>query len=298
MYDTILVPTDGSDHAVRAAEHGLGLARAFDATVHVINALDVRAAAGPFDAGGVDEEYVAQLEEEREKTIEAVETVVDESDDVRTAVIRGKPSEAILEYAADNDAELLAMGTHGRSGLNRYIAGSVTERIVRHADIPVLTARATEQSRVGDGYEEILIPTDGSELAAEAIEHGIAIAQQFDARVHTVNIVDLSEIAATPNYTPPTELIERFESEGEAATERIAAEARDVGLDAVTEVRKGFSATDLLEYADENAIDLITMGTAGRSGLDRFLLGSTTERVIRHADMPVIAVSPAESTED
>ncbi|NHN49192.1 universal stress protein [Halostella sp. JP-L12] len=298
MYDTILVPTDGSDHAVRAAGHGLSLARAFDATVHVVSAVDVQAAAGPFDVGGVGDDFVARLEAKAEETIDAVEAIADESDDVRTAVLRGTPSDAILEYADDHDAELIAMGTHGRSGLKRYIAGSVTERVVRLADVPVLTTRATERSRVGDGYEEILVPTDGSELAAAAIEHGIAIAQRFDARVHAVNIVDVSGIAATPNYTPPIELIERYESEGEAATERIATVARDAGLDAVTEVREGFSAVDLLEYADENDIDLIAMGTAGRSGLDRFLLGSTTERVIRRADVPVVAVNPGESADD
>ncbi|QLH82099.1 universal stress protein [Halosimplex pelagicum] len=291
MYETILIPTGGSDHAIRAAEHGHYLARRFDATVHVINVVDVQAAAGAFSAGGVGEEFIGRLETEGENTIEAVEAAIGETDSLQTTTVRGKPGEAILEYADGHDADLLAMGTHGRTGINRYIAGSVTERVVRLADCPVLTVRATDRSRVTEDYDEILIPTDGSEPAAAAVEHGLAIAAQTGARVHAVNIVDIGDIAASPEYTPPTAVIEQLESEGEAATERIATQAQDRDLDAVTAVREGLPARDILEYADDADIDLIAMGTAGRTGLNRYLLGSTAERIVRHAEMPVVAVN-------
>ncbi len=294
MYDTVLIPTDGSDHSVRAAEHGHFLAQLFDATVHVINVVDIQGAAGMFDAGGIVQSINDQLIAEGETAIEAVEAVVGERDSVTTAVVKGEPSETILEYADDHDVDVITMGTHGRTGLNRYIAGSVTERVVRLADVPVLTVRATDQSQFVGEYDEVLIPTDGSEPAATAIDHGLAIAQKTAARIHAVNIVDVGDVAASPNYTPPTEVIEHLESEGEAATDRIATHARARGLDAITEVREGFPASDLLDYADEHDIDLITMGTTGRTGLNRYLLGSTTERIIRHAEMPVLAVNARE----
>lgn len=294
MYETILIPTDGSDHSVRAAEHGHYLTQLFDATVHVISVVDIPGAAGVFDAGGIDQKYVDRLTEEGERAIEAVEAAVGERDDVTTAVVKGEPSETILEYADDHDVDVITMGTHGRTGLNRYIAGSVTERVVRLADVPVLTVRATDQSQLVGEYDEILIPTDGSEPAATAIDHGLAIAQKTGARIHAVNIVDVGDVAISPNYTPPTEVIEHLESEGEAATDRIATQAQERELDAITEVREGFPASDLLDYADEHDIDLITMGTAGRTGLNRYLLGSTTERIIRHAEMPVLAVNARE----
>lgn len=294
MYDTVLIPTDGSDHSVRAAEHGHFLAQLFDATVHVINVVDIQGAAGMFDAGGIVQSINDQLIAEGETAIEAVEAVVGERDSVTTAVVKGEPSEAILEYADDHDVDVITMGTHGRTGLNRYIAGSVTERVVRLADVPVLTVRATDQSQLVGEYDEVLIPTDGSEPAAMAIDHGLAIAQKTGARIHAVNIVDVGDVAVSPNYTPPTEVIEHLESEGEAATDRIATQARARGLDAITEVREGFPASDLLDYADEHDIDLITMGTTGRTGLNRYLLGSTTERIIRHAEIPVLAVNARE----
>ena len=290
MYDTILVPTDGSDHSLRAAEHGQYLAGIFDATLHVISAVDVESVTGMIDTGVLNRQFVDRLEEAGERAIEETRPVLDERGRVKTARIEGEPSEAILEYADDCGADLIAMGTHGRTGLNRYIAGSVTERVVRLADAPVLTVRATERSRIDEGYGEILVPADGSDSAEAAVDHGLAIAQRTDARVHTVNVVYVDEVDLSPNYTPPAELIERLESEGRAATERVVDLARERGLEVVTEIREGLPARDLLEYAEENAIDLIAMGTTGRRGLDRYLLGSTTEGIVRRADVPVLAV--------
>lgn len=289
MYETIVLPTDGSEHARRAAEHGSYLARQFDATVHVITAVDVRETSRLVDVGGSKEHVASRLRAEGQDVIETTEAIVGDREEVRTAVIEGKPAEAILEYADEHGADLLVMGTAGRTGLRRYVAGSVTERVVRLADVPVLTVRSTAGSSAD--YEEVLVPTDGSEAAAAAVDHGLAIARQAGARVHAVNVVDVADVAAHTRITPPTDLIARLESEGQEATDAIATRAREAGLEAVTDVHEGFPAKDLLEYAGRNDIDLIAMGTAGRTGIDRFLVGSTTERLVRHASMPVLAVN-------
>ncbi|GAA0478004.1 universal stress protein (plasmid) [Halococcus dombrowskii] len=290
MYETILVPTDGSKHAIRAAEHAHYLMQAFDATVHLVSAADIQTAGGMFNAGGVDRQFVERIEAEYEDAIATTEETF-EGDAIETSVLRGKPADAILEYATEHDIDLVSMGTHGRTGVSRYVAGSVTERVVRQASCPVLTAKAIERSELSGDYEDVLIPTDGSEAASMAIDHGIEIARRAGARVHAVNIVDAGSVTLTPGYSAPPELAERFEAEGERATEEIATRAADVDLDATTSVYEGLPARDLLDYADENGIDLITMGTTGRTGLNRYLLGSTAERVIRHADMPVLAVN-------
>jgi nucleotide-binding universal stress UspA family protein len=289
MYERILIPTDGSDHAVRAAEHAMAIAREFDATVRVIGVVDIQAAAGPFNAGGVDDAYVENVKSEARASIEAVEALTDQR--VETDVLEGTPVESIVDDAADFAADLIVMGTHGRTGVHRYVVGSVTERVVRLADAPVLTARAgVEMGPAGD-CDDVLIPTDGSEYATVAVDHGLAIAQQFDARVHAVSIVDVGDLATRVEYTPPTEALERVREERTDATEAIAERAREAGLDVRTEVREGFPAEDLIDYAGEEGIDLLAMGTHGRTGLNRFLLGSTTERIIRHADAPVLAVN-------
>jgi nucleotide-binding universal stress UspA family protein len=290
MYDTVLVPTDGSDHAIRAAEHGSYLANLFDATVHVVSVRDVDAVDHRVESDD-DEEATTEGEAEAAAAIDTVTGVLDGTVEVETAVLRGTPEEAILGYADENGIDLLAMGTHGRTGVHRYVTGSVTESVVRHASVPVLTVRAVEESRVGGSYDDVLVPTDGSDEAGSAVEHGLAIAKQAEATVHAVNVVDVAGLGASPEYTMPTSVLADLESGGESAAEAIAARARDAGLQARTAVRHGSPAWELLDYAATVDVDLIAMGTAGRSGIDRFLLGSTTERLIRHADVPVVAVN-------
>jgi nucleotide-binding universal stress UspA family protein len=291
MYDRILVPTDGSDHAVRAAEHGLYLADAFDATVHVISVVDVQAAAGPFSAGGVDESFIARLDADAESTVGEIEAISDGSAPIESAIRRGEPTAEIRAYADEHDIDLVVMGTHGRRGLRRVIAGSVTERVVRTADVPVITVSANERSRVDGGYDELLLPTDGSEPATAAVAHGLAIAEHTGARVHAVNVVDVGALAAGPEYAPSTEVRAHLEAAGEAATSSVAERARDRGLDVVTAVKTGVPARALLAYADDHDVDVVTMGTRGRTGLSRYVLGSTAGRVIRDAEIPVLSIN-------
>jgi nucleotide-binding universal stress UspA family protein len=297
MYDTIVIPVDGSTHSKRAAEHGLGLARRFDATAHLLTAVDIQAAAGPFNVGGVDEEFIKRLEDDGRDILEEVQADLDTEDlALRIAVARGSPAQAIREYADENDAALLVLGTQGRTGLERYVVGSVAERVVRTAEQPVLTVRAAEEQdeRAATGYDEILVATDGSDHAATAVDHAIEIAGQYDARVHAVNVVDVARIAHSPNVTVPVDLVETFVSAGEDTTSDVANRVREAGLDATTAVRKGSPRDELLAYADENDIDLVVMGSAGRTGIDRYLLGSTAEGVLRRATVPVFTVRAEE----
>jgi nucleotide-binding universal stress UspA family protein len=292
MYDAILIPTDGSEHAELAAQHGVGLAEHFDATVHVVGVVDVSAAAGPFNAGGVDDAFVDRLEERTESTIATVEDLTDSEASVETAVLRGEPGEAIVDYIDEAGIDMVAMGTRGRRGLRRFVTGSVTEHVVRRAHVPVVTVRKTDAEPVTD-YEQVLITTDGSSPAETAVDHAIAVADAYGATLHVLSVVDISVIAGGPTAAPPVDLLDELQEQGTNATDRVAERAREAGVDVVTEVREGFPGPGLLDYADEAEIDLIAMGTHGRTGVDRLLLGSTTERTIRRAKVPVMSVHPA-----
>ncbi|MFC6976806.1 universal stress protein [Halomicroarcula sp. GCM10025709] len=294
MYDTILVPTDGSDHALRAAAHALALGNAFDATVHVLAVVDVDAAAGPINAGGVSEEYVDRLRDGGRESIDAVEALAD-GDSVQGHVVEGRPSKAILEFVESHDVDLVSMGTHGRTGVRRFVAGSVTEDVLRQSPVPVLTTRASEDDAPVTGYDDILLPTDGSERAGVAVDHCIALATAFDATVHVLTVVDLGAVSGGPDQSAPVELLETLRENGQRTVESTADRIQDAGCPVETEVREGYPARDILDYAAANGIDLLTMSTAGQTGLSRFLLGSTTERVVRHASMPVFAINARSS---
>ncbi|ELZ91630.1 putative universal stress protein [Haloferax mucosum ATCC BAA-1512] len=143
MYDTILVPTDGSDRARTAARHALALADAYGATIHALSVID----AGDLGLWTSSDVPVEQVQDGlRDTARTAVEEIaaLSEADSVvcETDVRIGVPAREILAVADDIDADLVVMATHGRTGLEHAILGSTTERVVRLSDVPVLTVRA------------------------------------------------------------------------------------------------------------------------------------------------------------
>lgn len=138
----------------------------------------------------------------------------------------------------------------------------------------------------GTMYENVLIPTDGSEGADHAVERGLDLAETYDATVHALNVI--APMAAADYGT--NQVYEVLREEGQAATDEIARRAGDRGLDAVTEVRTGAPHSEILDYVDDHDVNLVVMGTHGRTGLGRYLLGSVTEKVVRLSDVPVLTV--------
>lgn len=140
MYDAILVPTDGSEPSLRAAEHAAGLAARFDATLHALYVVDANPSPLAVSRADVRETLREVGEQAAESVFENVERVAaDAGVELETAMVEGAPAERIVDYAGDNGVDLVVMGTHGRSGLGKRLLGSVTERVVRNAPVPVLT---------------------------------------------------------------------------------------------------------------------------------------------------------------
>lgn len=139
MYETVLVPTDGSDYAMAAAETGIELARAHDATLHVISVADTGLLGGVRLPGDVSSASEAFTERAREFIDDVAAMATDL--DVRTEVISGVPGAEILEYAAEVDADVIVMGTRGRGGVHRMAVGSVTDHVIRFGDVQVLVAK-------------------------------------------------------------------------------------------------------------------------------------------------------------
>jgi len=176
MYQHILVPTDGSDGTRQSLTHGLTLAERFDATIHALSVVPE----GPLGTLQSDEGHAAA-----ERAVERVEVeATREGVDVVTAVEQGVPHEEIIAYADDHDIDMIVMGTQGRTGLDRVLVGSVTERIVRMADIPVVTVRLSDEIRIEDtdeaariarkaadaeGYDDITVSDDPHRTSASWI---------------------------------------------------------------------------------------------------------------------------------
>jgi len=135
MYDKILVPTDGSEGSEVALDHATRLARQYDSEIHLIYVADVRTQ----NTGDVMANFMGELEKIGEEAVMSMREELDEIDDVITKVVKGIPHLEIIDYSDEEEIDLIVMGTHGRTGLDRILLGSVTEKVVRTSEVPVMT---------------------------------------------------------------------------------------------------------------------------------------------------------------
>ena len=140
-------------------------------------------------------------------------------------------------------------------------------------------------------FDTIVVATDGSDSVRRAVDVAVDIAARFDAEVHAVYIVDSGEVESTPDEVRE-DLRDALDDHGEAALEQVAdaAAERDPGLDVTAEVREGRPAAEISGYARDIDADVVAMGTRGRHGENRFLIGSVAERVVRTCPIPVLTV--------
>ena len=291
MYDTILLPVDGSDGAEAATAQAFSLADAFDATVHVLHVLELPV--GPADLDPDERDELRELAEGRgrEATAAVTERAEDRGIDAGGRVVDGEPHRTIREYARDHDVDLIVMGTHGWRGAGRVRLGSTTERVLMRADVPVLTVRSTDGHAVpadlGRAIDDVVIATDGSEFADRAAEHAFSIAERSGATVHAIYVVDRTIYDL---QDAPRSIVGLLKAGGQQAVDTIVTDARDRGLSARSDVLRGSPEMEILEYAEGIDADLVAMGTRGRAAGTERVIGSTTARVVRRFDRPLLTV--------
>ncbi|MFC7215737.1 universal stress protein [Saliphagus sp. GCM10025334] len=287
MYDFLLVPVDGSDASTVALEYALEIAVDHDATVHLLYVADTNEPSLVRYEGNVvdvlEEEGEDVLEDARERAeARGVSTVMD--------TIQGQPRTVITEVAAEDIVDLVVMGTSGERSLTEHVLGSVTEHVVNASDKPVLAVRSAGNASQPYPYEDVLVPTDGSEHAERALELAGEIAREHGATLHVLSVLEDSLFGIGTDSPAETETASRDRTRDALA--ETAETMRATGVDEVTTaVESGSVPREIRSYAIEHGIDLIAMGTHGRSGLDQRLLGSRTERVLRITPVPVLTTS-------
>jgi Universal stress protein UspA and related nucleotide-binding proteins len=287
MYDDILLPFDGSDGAAAVLSHAADLARFADATVHVLFVADT----SRDSVTVIDGETVDALAQKGETVVtEAAETLAAAGVDHETDVVQGNPAPAIAEYAERAAHDLVVMPTQGREGVSRYLLGSVSEKVVRLSSVPVLTARMRPDELLTFPYEDVLIPTDGSPAATDAVEHGLRLAASLDATVHGVSVVDESTFGPDDHV-----LSAGREAVAEDALDDLAAAATEHGVSTVERhVERGAPVEAIVDQIRTNGAHAVVMGTTGRRGTERVLLGSVAEQTVRSAPVPVVTVRGGE----
>jgi len=288
MYHRILVPTDGSDAAERALDLAAAVADAHDAELHVLYVADTNQPS----LSRIQGQVVDALESEGDRIVrEAAERVRGGGVDVTTDVVQGGPSRTILDYVSDRGIDLVMMGTRGERDVERLLLGSVTERVVRSSPVPVLAVPPNSDRTYPP--KRVLVGTDGSAGSDAALEQGIGIAGHADAALDVLSVLEDSLLGIDVRSAAAAEERERRDEETLAGARERATEA---GLDDVeTAIEEGDVVGTLTDYAADNEVDLIVVGTHGRTGIDRRLLGSVTEDLLRTASVPVLSVR---STDD
>lgn len=204
----------------------------------------------------------------------------------------GDPAEEILRAGTVAHFDLIAMATHGRSGLRRELVGSIAEEVLRRSTIPVLAL--SEGARIGD-WKRMVVGLDGSAAAESVLVDAAEFARSLGATVHLVRVKSLMPLLVTrPDLAFPIP-----EEDPQPYLEKLAGDLAAKGILAIAEPREGDAAEEILAVARESGAGLICLATHGRSGLSRRLLGSVAESVLRQAPCPLllrrIVAAPAPS---
>jgi len=289
MYEDILVPFDGSEGAAEVLHHASEIAHWADATIHVLYVADTNRDSVTV----VEGQTVDALAQAGEDIVEeATKTLDSLGIPSKTDVVQGNPAPTIVEYAERYDHDLVVMPTHGREGLSRYLIGSVSEKVVRLSSVPVLTIRMQPDEQLTFPYEDILIPTDGSPAATHAAEHLVRLAAALDATVHVLSVVDDSALGPDVRSTVTGKESEQAATD---AIETVVSDAETHGVtDTVRHIEHGTPAEEILDCIKSDDIHAVGMGTTGKRGTDRILLGSVAEKTVRSAPVPVMTVTKPE----
>ena len=293
----ILFPTDFSETADQALNHALFLAEQFEAELHMLHAV-VLHDSDPRDPERQFPEPSELLQSLFEIADSELARIVEANESktfvLKEAKVKGfSAGQVILEYAETYDIDLIVMGTHGRRGPARMFLGSVAEEVVRLSSCPVLTLRRRDEPPAGEAIEKILVPIDFSEHSKAALAYAREIAALVDSRLLLIHAIE--EPVYPYFYTPAggfsaTHQIDELRQKSDEALEKVMAEAGGPEVETERHVVLGRPATEITRFAEEQGIDMIVIATHGLTGLERFLVGSTAEQIVRLAPCPVFSV--------
>jgi Universal stress protein UspA and related nucleotide-binding proteins len=291
--DDILVARDFSSVSDRALRHALDLAARTGATLHLLHAdvlheVETRSDERPAPGENVDA-FRDRLKTDGTASPEALDAVPIQEVTRRDVA----PAPALLNYADEDDIDLIAMGTHGRRGPSRILLGSVAEEVVRRAPQPVLTVRGEEEegrTPTPGQIDRLLAPVDFSDYARKALRVAHEWAALYDATVDVLHVVeeDLHPAFYVGGVQSIYDVEPDLDEKVKAKLQEFVGEVLGSTDGVETHVRTGSAPSGITEFVEENDVDLVSLSTHGRTGMERFFLGSVAEKVVRHVSCPVL----------
>jgi nucleotide-binding universal stress UspA family protein len=279
---SILIPTDFSELAGLALEYAVALGRCFSSKLTLLYA-DPFLPPPHFTMGQM-EDIASSLERSKAAARAMLQEYASSHIPVelsREVIVReGLAVNSIIEVAEELEADLIVMGTHGRSGVSRFMLGSVTERVLRETSGPVLSVRG--RSRVSDGaflpVKHVVCPVNYTETSKKALRYAAQLAQCFQAELSVLHVMEPADASSRENKAAMEKLCNWIPEEVRQHCQLQEA------------LSEGEAAEQILNSAHQNNCDLIVLGSQHKKFFDSAVIGTTTVRVTRHAPCPVLTV--------
>ncbi|HVO92361.1 MAG TPA: universal stress protein [Terriglobales bacterium] len=296
MFTRLLIPLDGSKTAEQAMPWARRFADSFKLPVELLAVVDVGTLLTSSERARRFDNLVEQASRESKAYLERISGRFAGSR-VKRSVEQGSAADLIIEKAVADKSTLIAMTTHGRSGLNRWLLGSVAEKVLHATTNPLLLVRAAVTGKAeGEAVpRSIVVPLDGSELAESVFPIVANIATKLGLEIFLLR-------AYGNPYGPFTsgggyyavnvdELMKEIRDEARNYLEEKMAELQKQGVEKISYLlQEGDAADEIVSVANHTPESLIVMCSHGRSGVKRWVLGSVTETVVRHSNRPVLVV--------
>ena len=297
----ILCAIDFSDYSRRALDHALAIARWYDCAVTVVHVSPLMPVAAYASMSGMPP-YVGLTPDGRQALVRSMEDFTaggQASVPIEFEIVEGHVPAAIVTRASEISADLLVLGTHGRSGFERWVLGSVAEKVLRQALCPVLTVPKGTSDVATEPvvFKHIVCAVDFSESSMHALDDAISLAEQAHASLTVVHVIELPpdiprDVHETVMLGPrnQSEYIALAEEAGRARLTDAVPDRVRAALTVDTVLAAGKPYREILRVAAEHSADLIVVGVYGRGAIDRMLFGSTTQHLVRQASCPVLTV--------
>jgi nucleotide-binding universal stress UspA family protein len=296
----ILVPIDFSKMSIQAIETAKGFAQRFGATIHLAHVHQFYYPAGftapmspiiPYSTYTHDQE----AEKRAARGLNLLAKKHELSPSTAHLLTGAPPFDEICRLARELPADLIVTSTHGRTGLKHVFLGSTAERIVQHSPCSVLVARQTKkQSRNGarTSISTILVPVDFSDCSLRGLKYAIWLADKFAAKIVLLHVVELGYALTADGYAmyDLSELKKATEKSAEQQLRKFLRAAKFGRVKFETAIRAGSTVEEISAFAEGHDVDLTVTSTHGLTGFKHVLIGSTAERVVRHAPCPVLVV--------
>jgi nucleotide-binding universal stress UspA family protein len=299
MYNKILIPLDGSETAEKVLPYARALAENLKASIELVAALDVADMAAHLSAARHLDTLVEGAERSTSEYLRRIAASFSGAK-VTCSVEKGRAEDVILERAGMDSGTLIAMATHGRSGLDRWLLGSVAEKVLRGATNPLLLIRASDQTKTNSAValKSVIVPLDGSELAEGVLPAAVELAKKLKLEIVLFRAyhIPYSAYGGGDGYYNIDfgELTDAMKDEAQSYLEEKSAQLKAQGIEKISCVAKeGFSGDQIIKIGRETPASLVAMCSHGRSGAKRWVLGSVTETVVRHGADPVLVIRAA-----